>query len=158
GARVYELSQRFPKGSAKARLELGRLIEETRAGYQEISTRLHDGRDRLLELNSIRPNVAEELMHEMQREDEDRALDRFMLAVFELYSIDVEEIAPRTYKLGSAGVFVDSFPGLPAEGVTVTCDRQRALVREDVQFLTCDHPLVTGAFDLLLGSERGNSS
>src|SRR5262249_21278391 len=104
GARVYELSQRFPKGSAKARLELGRLIEETRGGYQEGSTRLHDGRDRLLELNSIRPNVAEELMHEMQREDEDRALDRFMLAVFELYSIDVEEIAPRTYKLGSAGV------------------------------------------------------
>jgi ATP-dependent helicase HepA len=32
------------------------------------------------------------------------------------------------------------------------------LLREDVQFLTWDHPLVTGALDLLLGSERGNSS
>ena len=55
-------------------------------------------------------------------------------------------------------MFADSFPGLPAEGLTVTGDRQRALAREDVQFLTWDHPLVTGALDLLLGSEKGNSS
>jgi ATP-dependent helicase HepA len=32
------------------------------------------------------------------------------------------------------------------------------LAREDVQFLTWDHPLVTGALDLLLGSEKGNSA
>src|SRR5439155_934455 len=71
---------------------------------------------------------------------------------------NVEELAHRTYKLGSAGVLADSFPGLPAEGLTVTCDRKRALAREDIQFLTWDHPLVTGALDLLLGSEKGNSS
>src|SRR5215471_3562265 len=158
GARVYDLSHKFPKGSARSRSELDRLIENTRAEYREISERLHEGRDRLLELNSFRPNVAEDLIREIRQEDEDRSLDRFMLAVFDLYSISVEEIAPRTYKLRSAGVFVDSFPGLPAEGLSVTCDRQRALSREDVQFLTWDHPLVTGALDLLLGSEKGNSS
>ena len=85
-------------------------------------------------------------------------LDRFMLSVFNHFSLTVEEIAPRTYKLGSAGVLADSFPGLPAEGLTVTCDRKRALTREDVQFLTWDHPLVSGALDLLLGSEKGNAS
>jgi len=70
----------------------------------------------------------------------------------------VEELGQRSFQLGSAGVFADSFPGLPAEGLTVTCARQRALSREDVQFLTWDHPLVTGALDLLLGSGKGNSS
>jgi ATP-dependent helicase HepA len=30
------------------------------------------------------------------------------------------------------------------------------LAREDVSFLTWDHPMVTGAMDLLLGSETGN--
>ncbi len=64
----------------------------------------------------------------------------------------------RTYRLGAAGAFVDSFPGLPADGFTVTSDRDRALQREDIQFLTWDHPLVTGAIDLILGSEKGNSS
>jgi ATP-dependent helicase HepA len=53
---------------------------------------------------------------------------------------------------------VDAFPGLTADGLTITCDRQRALAREDFQFLTWDHPLVTGALDLFLGSEKGNSS
>jgi ATP-dependent helicase HepA len=80
-----------------------------------------------------------------------------MVSVFDEYTIPVEELAPRTYRLGSAGVLADSFPGLPGDGFTVTCDRQRALVREDIQFLTWDHPLVTGAIDLLLGSEKGNS-
>jgi ATP-dependent helicase HepA len=43
-------------------------------------------------------------------------------------------------------------------GLTITCDRERALTREDIQFVTWDHPLVTGAIDLILGSEKGNSS
>src|SRR5262249_29826592 len=64
----------------------------------------------------------------------------------------------RTYKVGSAGILAESFPGLPASGFTVTCDRARALMREDVQFLTWDHPLVSGALDLMLGSEKGNST
>ena len=158
GAPVYHLSQKFSKSGVRSRLELDRLIEETRTAHQDIRARLHEGRDRLLELNSFRPSVAEKLVTEIQGQDSDRSLDDFMLRVFDQYSLDVEEIAPRTYKLGSAGMFAESFPGLPAEGMTVTCDRRRALVREDVQFLTWDHPLVTGALDLLLGSEKGNSS
>jgi ATP-dependent helicase HepA len=37
-----------------------------------------------------------------------------------------------------------------------TCDRRRGLSREDVGFLTWDHPMITGAMDLLLGAETGN--
>jgi ATP-dependent helicase HepA len=88
----------------------------------------------------------------------DSALDQFMIAIFDHFGIHLEELTRRTFQLGSAGVFADSFPGLPAEGLTVTCDRQRALAREDIQFLTWDHPLVSGALDLLLGSEKGNCS
>lgn len=45
---------------------------------------------------------------------------------------------------------------MPAEGMIATCDRRRALSREDVGFLTWDHPMVTGAMELLLGAETGN--
>ena len=45
---------------------------------------------------------------------------------------------------------------MPAEGMIATCDRRRALGREDVGFLTWDHPMVTGAMELLLGAETGN--
>jgi ATP-dependent helicase HepA len=80
-----------------------------------------------------------------------------MVGVFDHFTIPVEEIASRTYQLGSSGVLADTFPGLPPTGLTLTCDRARALSREDMQFLTWDHPMVTAALDLILGSERGNS-
>jgi ATP-dependent helicase HepA len=152
GARVHDLAQNF-----RAPM-LARLIEETREAHGEIKVRLRDGRDRLLELNSFRPDVAAALVDDIQQLDDDRALDDFMISVFERYAIQVEEIASRTYRLGSAGAFADAFPGLPSRGFTVTGDRERALAREDIQFLTWDHPIVSGALDLLLGSEKGNAS
>jgi ATP-dependent helicase HepA len=180
GARVHDLAQDFhetdtassdakipsPRPSprlggereSEARANLNRLIAETQSARQELAVRLEQGRDRLLELNSFRPEASRKLVQAIRAADADRSLDRFMLAVFDHFSIHVEELAPRTYQLGSAGVFADSFPGLPTEGLTVTCDRQRALAREEVQFLTLDHPLATGALDLLLGAGKGNSS
>jgi ATP-dependent helicase HepA len=158
GARVYGLIQRFGATRTPPYDELQRLIEETRRAHEEITERLQQGRDRLLELHSFRSDVAARLVGEIRREDDDRSLDDFMLSVFDHFSLTVEELALRTYKLGSAGILTDSFPGLPSDGLTVTCDRKRALAHEDVQFLTWDHPLVAGALDLLLGSEKGNCS
>ena len=158
GARLHDLAQDFHETETTSRAELDRLIMETRIARQELATRLEQGRDRLLELNSFRPESAARLVQEIRWNDDDETLDEFMIAVFDHFNIHVEELTRRTYQLGSSGVFADSFPGLPAKGLTVTCDRQRALSREDVQFLTWDHPIVTGALDLLLGSEKGNSS
>lgn len=158
GPRVHDLAQDFHETQASARTELEQLIAETRHAAGELTARLEQGRDRLLELNSFRPAGADPIVQEIRRQDADRSLDNFLLTVFDHYNLQVEELWPRTYRLGSAGVFADSFPGLPAEGLTVTADRQRALAREDWQFLSWDHPLVTGALDLLLGSEQGNSS
>jgi ATP-dependent helicase HepA len=158
GPRITELAHEFHERAEVARQELTALIAETKVARQELTVRLEQGRDRLLELNSFRPQVAAQLVQEIRKQDGDAALDQFMVSVFDHFGIHVEELAPRTYQLGSAGVFADSFPGLPTEGLTVTCDRTRALSREDVQFLTWDHPLVTGALDLVLGGEKGNSS
>ncbi len=158
GSRITELALEFHERAETARRELQNLIEETAVARTELTRRLEQGRDRLLELNSFRPQAAAQLVDEIRRQDADPALDQFMVAVFDHFGIHVEELAARTYRLGSAGVFADSFPGLPAEGLTVTSERSRALSREDVQFLTWDHPLVTGALDLVLGGDRGNSS
>ncbi len=137
--------------------DLEALIADTRAAQHHIRERLAQGHDRLLELNACPAERVAALVLEIQAQDGDPALEDFLLAALEQASIQVEEIAPRTYNLGSAGVLEDAFPGLPPGGLTVTCDRARALAREDLQFLTWDHPLATGALDLILGSEKGNS-
>jgi ATP-dependent helicase HepA len=155
-----ELLERFGPviNNLKSREDLENLILETRAARLEIGIRLYEGRDRLMEMNSFRPKIAEKIVHEIRDEDRSTTLEQFMLAMFDYYAVQVEQIADRTYKLGRAGILADAFPGLPSGGFTITFDRTRALVREDMQFMTWDHPLVTGAFDLLLGSEKGNCS
>jgi ATP-dependent helicase HepA len=158
GARVHDLAQDYHETEASTRTDVARLIAETSAARQSLALRLEQGRDRLLELNSFRATAAAHRVQAIRQQDEDRTLDEFMVAVLDHYGIHVEELAPRAYQLGSAGVFTDAFPGLPAEGLTVTCERRRALSREDIQFLTWDHPLVTGGLDLLLGSGAGNCS
>ncbi len=157
GKAVHDLAQDFHETEDTSQQQLQELIAETVNARNELTTILEEGRDRLLELNSFRSDRALKVVEEIRREDADLSIDQFMLTVFDHHGIHVEELAPRTYQLGSAGVFADLFPGLPAAGLTVTSDRARALSRETIQFLTWDHPLVTGALDLLLGSEKGNS-
>ena len=132
------------------------LIRNTAEARVALAGRLEAGRDRLLELGSLEPAVAERVVAGVRNQDADLALDDFMIRALESFTIQVEEIAPRTYQLGSSGVLTDTFPGLRESGLTLTCDRARALTREDIQFLTWDHPLVTAALDLLLGAEKGN--
>jgi ATP-dependent helicase HepA len=55
-------------------------------------------------------------------------------------------------------MLVGNFPGLPEDGVTITLDRGIALAREDMLFLTWEHPMMSGAMDLILNSERGNAA
>ena len=159
GERIRSLTRGLEKADSAAReTSLSALIRDTTKAREELTARLEEGRDRLLEMNSFRPSEAGRLVDEVRAHDADRSLDAFMFAVFDRFLIPVEEVAERTYQLGSSGVLLDTFPGLPMEGLTVTCDRARAITREDIQFLTWDHPLVTGAIDLILGAEGGNSS
>ena len=159
GRAVHDLALEFAVADrAAADAELAGLLERTAAARAELRRRLEHGRDRLLEMNSFRSAVAREIIAQIQAADQQPELEDFLLEMFDHFGIHLEELAPHTWQLNPDGLITDSFPALPAEGLTATCDRQRALAREDVAFLTWDHPLVTGAMDLLLGGETGNCS
>lgn len=152
-----------PKTAAKAPAKpkknaaLEKLIKESQAAAAEVRKRLAEGQDRLLELNSRRPGQAAALIEAITALDADTTLDEFMLSVFDHLGAHVEDIGPRTWiVIPAAGG--EPIPGIPPEGTTLTADRTRALGREDVGFLTWDHPAVEGAFELLLGSTAGNAA
>jgi ATP-dependent helicase HepA len=78
--------------------------------------------------------------------------------LLEHHGVDVDEIAPRTYRLEHARAAHAAFPGIPADGLTATFARERALTREDAAFLSWEHPIAQAAEEMLLGSEAGNAS
>ena len=157
GRQVHDLALEFPAGG-DAVGELARLLKTTAAERKALRQRLEEGRDRLLELNSFRPESARALVEAIGEEDRNTSLEEFMLDVFEHFGVHAEDLAPRTFGLNPQGVTTEAFPSIPAEGMMATFDRKRALGRDDVGLLTLDHPMVTGAIDLILSAETGNSS
>jgi ATP-dependent helicase HepA len=132
------------------------LLEETSAFHTETVRELEAGRDHLLELNSFRDEPALQLVDEIAKADEDQELEQYFLRMLDHFGVTVEELQPRVYHLKPDHVYTDGFPNLPEEGISMTLDRSLALKREEMQFLTWDHPMVRGSIDLLLGSEQGN--
>lgn len=138
--------------------KLSSLIVDTAKFQQNLAATLASGRDRLLEMNSFRPKVAEQLVARIQKEDMDASLETFMTEVLETFDVEMEDLAPRTYYLHPPREHAEAFPAIPNGGVSVTFDRQKALIREDISFLSWDHPMTTGAIDMVLSSGTGSVS
>jgi len=158
GEWIRTLGPRYHIADAKTLAEADQLIEESETFREDLEEQLSQGQDRLIALNSFREEASAELVGHIRTLDADRTLDQFMNRIFDHFGVNVEDIDSRTFHLEPGQLFTDSFPGLPEEGTTVTCDRSKALGREDIGFLTWDHPMVRGAIDLCLSSEKGNSS
>jgi len=139
--------------------DIDAFIAKTQALSAEIEAQLHNGRDQLLELNSCRKELSDELIDQINSYEHEGALWPYMENVFECYGVDTEFHSADCFIVRpSDHMRVSHFPALSEDGVTVTGNRQLALAREELQFLTWEHPIVTSAIDLVLSSETGNAA
>jgi ATP-dependent helicase HepA len=139
--------------------ELDSLIAKTHELSTAIAAQLHHGRDQLLELNSCRKESADLLIAKLNNYETEGSLWPYMEDVFESYGVETEFHSPDCYIIRPGDhLRVSHFPGLQEDGITVTVNRQIALAREELQFLTWEHPLVSASMDLVLSSETGNAA
>lgn len=160
GPQVADLAMEGINGLDHPETTLDDLIKETGSYRVKLAQELEKGRDRLLELNSFRPGPAKQLTDEIASLDENRDIDRLMLRMFDHYGIQADEAGKRTWRLQFDDISGSEFPVPPLRKskMTVTFDRKTALGREEIDFLSRDNPMVTGAMELLLGTEQGNSA
>ena len=138
--------------------EADTLVREAHALSLTTQAALHQGRDRLLELNSCRVTEAQRLVERVREHDEDSRLWPYLERVFDAYGVSIEEHSELCHILRPGEHLRMQFPELPDDGVTVTLDRAAGLAREDILFLTWEHPMVRGAMDIILNSEHGNAA
>ncbi|MGB0415229.1 MAG: RNA polymerase-associated protein RapA [Coraliomargarita sp.] len=158
GDQIRQLGLVYHMADEEVQSQAGALIQESASFREDLEARLSQGQDKLIALNSFREEASSELVESIRDLDTSRTLDGFMQRIYDHYGVTVDDVDSRTFRLSPGHVFTDSFPGLPDEGVTITFDRDTALGREDISFLTWDHPMVRGSIDLMLSSEQGNSS
>ncbi|WP_172152771.1 RNA polymerase-associated protein RapA [Pseudomonas tumuqii] len=134
------------------------LVDEARGERERLEGELHAGRDRLLELNSGGAGEGEALVEAILEQDDQFALPIYMEQLFDAFGIDSEDHSDNALILRPSEKMLDaSFPLGDDEGVTITYDRDLALAREDMQFLTWEHPMVQGGMDLVRTGSMGNT-
>ncbi len=133
------------------------LVSETEAFAAEAVATLHEGRDALLERNSCRMAPALELITLIEQESNTDTLQNYMESVFTNFGLETEPHSAHAtiIKPNEHMVFAE-FPGLKEDGNTVTFDRRQALSRDDMDFLTWEHPMVTESMELIRAGEHGN--
>ena len=135
------------------------LVADARGERERLEAELHSGRDRLLELNSGGAGEGQALVEAILEQDDQFALPIYMETLFDAFGIDSEDHSENALILKPSEKMLDaSFPLGDDEGVTITYDRAQALSREDMQFLTWEHPMVQGGMDLVLSGSMGNTA
>lgn len=139
--------------------DMSELIDTTKQLHHQLNQEMQRGRDRLLEYNSCRPHIANELKIRAASHDAESLIADYMPNAFDCFGIDLEDDTENSYIIRPSERLQNvAIPGLKEDGMTITYDRDTALANEDIAYLTWEHPLVSGAMDAVLSNESGNSA
>ncbi|MEN9635218.1 MAG: hypothetical protein RL077_3622 [Verrucomicrobiota bacterium] len=157
--RLLSLALTYGEGRAQVgRAALDALIAETVVFREALSLKMKKGRDRLLELNSFNATVADRVVAEVMASETDTTLQDFLSELLDHFGVRIKEHEEGDVFLDPSHAYMEGFPSIPAEGMLATFARKRAIVREDIRFITPDHALVQDAIDLLVDSKAGTTA
>ncbi len=135
------------------------LLQETAEFAARTRRELREGRDRLLERNSCDPAVAERLIAAIREQERNDILQPYLEALCEAYGVETEFHSEQALVLRpTEQMLTGHFPGVRDEGTSVTFSRERALLREDFEFLTWEHPMLLDSMEMVQSTELGNAA
>lgn len=135
------------------------IIRKAKQDFLSLKDLFRTGRDILIELNSFNQSHASEIVEEIKKIDQSPKLKEYLENVYTHFGVDVEDLDENSqYIRPGDNMYIAHFPFLKSEGFSYTYDRQVALEREDLAFMSWDHPMVIGIMELICGEEYGNST
>lgn len=129
---------------------------------QELEKELQEGRDRLLEYNSCRPTVAARISSAMHELDKAPVLPMFLDRYLSVAGVDYSQQRDGSWVIhpidGSQmhDTGIENLP-LDEDGMTLTFDRTQALSREDMAYMTLEHPLISNILEMIKSGTFGNT-
>ncbi|HET8807743.1 MAG TPA: RNA polymerase-associated protein RapA, partial [Methylophaga sp.] len=135
------------------------LIKTTAKRRETLNKALQQGRDKLLEWHSFDAERSEAILAELDAISRPMELTDFIADFCDAFGIDQQVHSSDSVILQAGDQMLQhDLPGLPEDGMTGTYQRHKALAREDMAFLTWEHPLVSNALDAVISSELGNTA
>lgn len=137
---------------------LSELQHETINQRTELESALAEGRDRLLEMSSFNAERANAIVSAMQDEDNIERIQTYAERLFDRFGITLQPHGQHGLVLHPGEHMLCQLVELPEDGMTLTFSREEALQREEIEFMSWEHPLMIELMELLTHGEMGNNA
>ena len=149
------------RGQLQQSMRDGKLESWFGAAQQAVADanqQLEQGRDVLLEANSCRPAEAQRLKQQIEQAELESDLPAWLEGAFDAFRVASEPHSEAAMVLRPSEGMREPFPYLQDEGITITWSREKALVHQDMQFVTWEHDMVQQTLERVVTNERGNAT
>ena len=130
------------------------VIMQCQQASMQLLTEIEEGRDKLLEQHSFSTDRVQPLLNTISDTDNDRSkLKDLLLNIFDNSHIETEATTAENYIISPQENCPFSFiNNLKDDRCTITFSREQASVREELEFVSWDHPWIKGMIDDLEAS------
>lgn len=136
---------------------ISNFINRMEKEYKALKETLEKGRDLIIETHSYNDESAKSLIKDIHNYQEKNTPHGFLDSIFNSVGVSYEELNGHSYYVKPTdNMLIPSFPGLTSEGLSITFDRDYSLKFDNIALVSWEHPLVHGAFEILLNSQLGN--
>lgn len=134
------------------------LVAKTALACEALQETLARGRDRLLELNSQPSTSTQSAVHAVEQAQSPDELRAYAEHLFDRFGLEMQPRGANGWVVRPGEEMVAPLTTLTDEGITLTFDRDEALQREDIAYLSWEHPLLVELMELIHSTEFGNAS
>ncbi len=127
--------------------------------YQELLNNISKGHDALLDINSFNYEESKRIIEEVKAFTQTNNLMEYLVPILDSIGVNYEELNDKSFYLQpSETMLIPAYPSLNNEGQSFTTDREYALYRDDLGFLSWEHPLTINTIELFTSSQIGNTT
>lgn len=158
-ALYHQFGDALQEAMANPTGDISALIEDTIQQRIALENEMREGRDRLLELNSHRPERGQKVIDAIERASHRDIIEPYSELLFDRIGLHTDYHSEHCIVIKPTEMLLTGqLPGLEEDGMTATFDRDIALTRDDIAFITWEHPLIREAMAIVSQSELGNAS
>ncbi len=133
-----------------------KLVKDTKAFCKKTEKALAQGKNILLEMNSYKSVDAKKTIHHITLAEKNNQLKKHLHLTLDHYGIDTDYINNVIFKLKPNQMTDENFPSLSRKATPMTFSRQTAVVRDDVDFISWDHPFVQQTIEYFITNSTGS--
>lgn len=158
GAKVFDTLADDIDTYITAEQEPEGLIEKITDLAAQYNLERQQGRDKLLELSASGKGTVEPLLEALNDPKQVQSVERFMQLICDALGIAYIVNDAHSFILQPTDQLAHTLSSLPEDGLSITYRRDIATAREELSFISWDHPFVHDAIDIITSEVNGKAS